>query len=77
MSRVRIATLWTASVEVECPHCFGHQPNPDDGSFLWSVDQVAAHAGDRTCVECDEPIRVSVERPHITPTKNVPPPGGQ
>lgn len=73
----RIATLWTASVEVECPNCHAHQPNPDSGSFLWTVDQVAENSGDWTCVECEQSIRIEVARPYIVAPANVPPPAGQ
>jgi hypothetical protein len=54
--RARNAIIAAAALEVLCPECGGAQPNPDDGSHMWSADQVRASAGKRTCTECDEPF---------------------
>lgn len=45
-----------ATLEVACPHCGGGQPNPDDGGFAWTVDEVETNQGERACVDCDEPF---------------------
>lgn len=62
---MRSANLYAASVEIECPHCCACQPNPDNGSFLWSVDQVKTHAGSRACPECAVTFGIEVTRPFI------------
>lgn len=56
---VRTAVLVAAAVEVQCPECGEPQPNPDDGSFLWSHFLVAQAIGTRTCTACDQPLRVT------------------
>ncbi len=42
--RVTVAAVWVA-----CPHCNEDVGNPTDGSYLWTLDQVAIPP----VVECD------------------------
>jgi hypothetical protein len=53
----RVASIVAFTVEVLCPYCGGPQPNPDDGGFPWTTEEVASEAAKqpkRTCADCDE-----------------------
>lgn len=39
------ANVTAAALEVSCPHCGAPQPNPSDGSHLWTTAQVVADQG--------------------------------
>lgn len=58
------AAIVAFTVEVHCPHCGDPQPNPDNGAFPWTTEEVAQEAkaqAARTCVSCDEPFKLVEE----------------
>jgi hypothetical protein len=58
---VRQARIVAFTVEVCCPDCGAAQPNPDNGAFPWTLDEVRAESLKqpvRTCVECDEQFKL-------------------
>jgi hypothetical protein len=60
--RTRTTVLCAVGVEVHCPACGEPQPNPEDGSFIWSSSlvRIAAEAGGvRSCTACDTPLRIA------------------
>lgn len=57
---MKSAQLLVSTVAVLCPHCSAEQPAPDNGSDLWTPDQIHANEGKRTCVSCDEPFRLAI-----------------
>lgn len=54
----RNAAIVAATVEVLCPHCAEPQPNPDNGGYPWTPEEVSAEQGAKVCVSCDEPFRL-------------------
>ena len=53
----RAAVVSAATIEVCCPKCGEPQPEPRDGSHLWTSEQLKASAGQRReCVSCDAPM---------------------
>lgn len=58
--RVGAAALYASTVAVLCPHCATEQPAPDNGSDLWTPEQIYAKQGSRVCVSCDEPYRLTL-----------------
>lgn len=60
MGKLRSAVLYASTVAVCCPHCSAEQPAPDNGSDLWTPEQIHQNEGKRTCVSCDEPFRIAI-----------------
>lgn len=60
-AKTRTAQFVAAAVEVLCPVCAEPQPNPDDGSFLWSRQQVTDEraSAPRFCTACDVRIVIT------------------
>jgi len=50
------ARLVAMAIAVCCPHCEAEQPSPDNGSDMWTPEQVKAVAGDevRVCMSCEQ-----------------------
>jgi hypothetical protein len=60
------------TLAVLCPHCGAEQPAPENGSDLWTPDELFKHQGKRECVSCDEPIVVTFF-PHAQVHTTTPP----
>ena len=59
----RVAQIIASSVEVLCQECGEPQPNPDDGSFIWTAESfrhLDAASVRRACSACDAPIEIHV-----------------
>lgn len=61
------AAFVATSIAVLCPHCGAEQPSPDNGSDMWTPNQILSEKR-RECVSCDEPFaiirpsRVSIDK---------------
>jgi hypothetical protein len=65
----RQAVLFASGIEVSCPHCDCMQPNPDDGSHIWTAEQIVLASGVRTCTDCDEVFALNLQpRVHVNTT---------
>ena len=53
----RSARFIVDSFAVVCPHCGGAQPN-QDGSEMWTPDDLRLLNGRRNCCDCDNPIMI-------------------
>lgn len=51
-----VAQIFAASLEVHCPECGEPQPSPENGSDIWTIQEVQDNQGHRVCVACDEPF---------------------
>lgn len=69
----RTAIIVAATVEVLCPHCGESQPNPDNGAFAWTPDEVTMKQGRRECVSCDFAFTLHAQsRVSVMPTATFP-----
>lgn len=58
----RLAILSASTVEVLCPECSAQQPAPDNGSDMWTPEQIrAASARKWACVSCDAPLLLTTQ----------------
>lgn len=55
---LRNAQYVATSIAVLCPHCGAEQPSPDNGSDMWSPEQLQPEKR-RECVSCDEPFAIT------------------
>jgi hypothetical protein len=46
------ARIMIESVSISCPHCGAEQPEPDQGSLLWTREQLHTYQGRRRCDAC-------------------------
>lgn len=66
MAAKRQAVLFASGIEVSCPHCDCMQPNPDDGSHIWSAEQIVLAGGNKICTDCDESFLLTLQsRVHV------------
>ncbi len=59
------AIVSAAALEVVCPHCTEAQPNPEDGSHMWSHSQLRAAYDKnciRTCISCGKEFTLHTPR---------------
>ena len=59
------AIVSAAALDVQCPECEECQPNPEDGSHLWSSSQVAAAiqtSALRTCIVCAAQFKLKLPK---------------
>lgn len=55
--------IFTEAVNVTCPLCGDFQPNPRDGSHLWTPEDIAAkRSAPMKCVGCDAALRFGSTR---------------
>lgn len=65
---LRPAQIVAHKLEVHCPYCGEPQPSPDDGSDVWTPEEVRASESRRECVACDKTFLLS-----LTTKAKVPP----
>lgn len=58
---IKRAQLVADAVAVLCPFCAEPQPNKQDGSEQWTVENFRLLQGSWTCVSCDERFMVSCD----------------
>ena len=56
--KLRNAYVTASVLEILCPYCQEPQPNPDDGSQMWSPSQMHESQGERKCVACNKQFRL-------------------
>lgn len=54
------AQIIANTLAVLCPHCGEAQPDPENGSDMWTPDEVreasSSAAAKRDCTACDQPM---------------------
>lgn len=56
---MRPAQIIAAQLEVHCPYCGDPQPNSDDGTDVWTPEEVRSNSGGWECVACDKTFLLS------------------
>lgn len=60
MARKRLAQIVAGTLLVLCPHCSEPQPDPENGSDMWTPEEVRdVDPASRPCVACDEPMLIA------------------
>lgn len=62
------AILTATGITVICPHCREPQPNHQDGSHIWSAQQIRDYVGREECYTCGKAFTLPLrDRISISP----------